>query len=274
MNSTLRIILMRKLLLSLPFIFLIFGCTEDVGPEITTDPIKEGNQLFILSKIWGENSFFGLLSLMEYQSITSEKLPGCPKIIINTEQRKVTLDFDQTSACEQIGVSKRKGKIHLEYSSTSSSLPTWTMNFEDYKVDDIQLSGTKIYTRKDFRTIQESAENLKVRTATGLSHQFESQVNHTLTVFNLRLIGFSSVGQLAGINPAGRSFTWDITTPRAYLVSCIQNNQILPISGLESFQIQRGKSSSFTYKMSYSATGDCNSQVQLILPDGQTISPS
>lgn len=261
---------MIKTLTGFLLIFVFVSCSEDVERQIQTDLIIESQQLLSASLVWGESTYFGMISLGTYQTLNSSQLPGCPLISLDSETPKVTLDFDQSAECSQAGPWKRTGKIQLEFTNSSLIQGEVVMTFIDYTFGGIQVKGTKVFTRKDLRNFAESSDQLILTDSQKLSHYLDIQTNHLVSFINLRPLGHISTGKIEGTNPAGRSFSIDLGQGRPYLSACLESNWVIPISGQETWTISRVENQFANYSIQYAADSACRALIQAAFPDGRT----
>jgi len=261
---------MIKALIGFLLAFVFFSCSEDIDRQIQTDLSIESQQLLNTSMIWGESTYFGMISWESYQTLTSSQLPGCPWISLDLDEHKVLLDFDQAVECEQSGPWERTGKIRLEFSNPSFNQGQVEMIFDEYTFGGVQVKGTKIFTKKDLRNFSETADQLILTDSRKLSHYLSLQINHSTSFFNLRPMGYISTGKIQGINPVGREFSIDLGLGRPYLNACLELNWPVPISGQETWQISRGRNELASYSVQFTADSACSASIQAIFPDGRT----
>ena len=101
----------RNYFLYLAILLSSFGCQDDADKVISTDLPAEANQMFEISTAWSESLYFSLLTFEEYASMDSTFiLPGCPIVSVETEGRKVTLEFLASTECTQSDEGKGRGK--------------------------------------------------------------------------------------------------------------------------------------------------------------------
>ena len=250
---------------------MLFACEEDEDKTIQTDLTMEASQLFDISNSWGESLYFAILRWEDYQIINPYDLPGCPKVTIEQDLKKVTLEFLPDTTCIQTGQIIRSGKIILDYSPENLKAQDWILEYQNYTVNQDSLLGTRTFSRSEFNKVSEHFENLILKTNNGVSSTFSGNINHTTSSLRLELIGISSLGSISGINPAGRKFTTEITNPRQILVSCSKENEVLPISGKESWTIARGASKNVIHQINYESTGNCLVNATVTLADGRNL---
>lgn len=250
---------------------LLFACEEDEDKTIQTDLTMEASQLFNITNSWGESLYFAMLSWEDYQAVNPYDLPGCPRIVLEQSLKQVTLEFLPDSACIKTGQAKRSGKIILDYTLENSSTGNWILEYQNYTINQDSLQGTRRFSKSNFNKVKEQFDDLILKTNNGVNSTFSGDIDHTIARLRLELIGISSLGAVTGTNPAGRKFTIDLTDPRQILVSCSKENEILPISGKESWTVARGASKSVIHKINYESTGNCQGNATVTLADGRTL---
>jgi hypothetical protein len=265
MKSVLKLIL----ILSIPTLFL--GCEEDEDKIFQTDLSLEANQLFGISTVWGESLYFGLLNFEEYSQIPSVELPGCPSILIESVEKRVTLTFDPTNVCEQSGKVKRTGKLILQYPFISSNSSPWILTYEGYTFQNDTIKGTREFSVTALNQVKETFIYLKTTSIKRLNTTFSGNLNHSLTKLRNKLIGLSSSGSISGTNSTGRSFSIDISSPRQSLATCFSQNEILPIAGKENWTIDRGQSRVVIHSINYETSGSCAVTAKVTLSDGRNL---
>lgn len=249
------------------------SCAEDEEKVIQTDLPTEAAQLFSISKDWNESLYFAMISWEEYQQLDSLYLPNCPAIYLNPETKEVTLDFLASTTCIQSGEYGRSGKLLIKFEDPSdNTFSQWTMTYDDYKFGTNQLEGSRTFTSNDSNQVKEEFTELVEITNKKLSSEFSGEFIHTKTYLNDSLNSISSVGKITGVNGAGRDFEIDISTPINRLVSCLQENEILPSVGKENWFVSRGGNSEATYSTTYELLVDgCKVAANTMLPDGRKL---
>jgi hypothetical protein len=260
-----------KTILILSILFLTVSCEEDEGKILQTDLSHEANQLFEISNAWGESLYFGLLSLEDYSQILINELPGCPSVVIEAAAKRVTLTFDPKNPCEQSGKVKRAGKIIIQYPLTNTASSIWTMTYQDYVFQKQLIQGIREFNYTSLNQVKEVFTNLKTTNDRQINTTFSGSLTHIITKLRLKLIGMSSTGAITGINPAGRSFMLEITSPRQALGTCFSQNQILPIAGKENWTINRGQGRDVIHSINYESAGSCAVTATVKLSDGRNL---
>ncbi|WP_057938674.1 hypothetical protein [Algoriphagus resistens] len=281
---------MRKLIFGLILLTpMLMSCEEDEDKVIQTDLPVEAAQLFSTSSNWNESLYFAMISWEEYQQMDTLGLPNCPDILLDEYTKEVTLDFLSSTICVQTGEYTRSGKLIIKYDTTAQS-PTkkWTMEYEDYRFGSTTIEGIRNFSSDDSLQISEEFIALTARTENELSTTFSGEFLHTkyyaidslttdsLTIDSLstspKLISFSSVGGIKGINAAGREFEITIANPLTHSILCYTQNEILPSTGIENWQVSRGENSEVSYTTTYETLPeDCKVAANTILPDGRKL---
>jgi hypothetical protein len=263
-----------KIQYSLFFFLLIplfIACEEDEDKTIQTDLTKEASQLFDISNNWGESLYFAMLSWEDYQAINSNDLPGCPKITLDSNLNQVTLEFLPDTSCIETGKTNRTGKILLDYFPENLPNQDWILEYQNYTINQDSLLGIREFSRSNLNKVSEQFENLIIKSPNGLNSKFSGNLIHTTTNLRLELIGISSIGTITGTTPVGRHFTTEFTSPRQTLVSCIRENEILPITGKESWTVARGSNKKITHQLTYETAGECRVIATVVLSDGRNL---
>jgi hypothetical protein len=265
MKSVLKLIL----IISISTFFL--GCEEDENKNFQTDLSLEANQLFRISTVWGESLYFGLLNFEDYSQIPSGELPGCPSVLIESAEKRVTLTFDPTNICEQTGGVKRTGKLILQYPLFSTNSSPWILTYQGYTFQNDTIRGAREFSVTALNQVKETFINLKTTSNKNLNTTFSGTLNHSLTKLRNKLIGMSSTGSISGTNSTGRNFSIDISSPRQSLAACFSQNEILPIAGNENWTIDRGQSRVIMHSINYETSGSCAVTAKVTLSDGRNL---
>jgi hypothetical protein len=260
---------MKSGFLAFSFVLILASCSEDTSDEIHTDLIQEANQFFLLSEAVNESSYLGNISYFDYFRIVAGSLPGCPKIQIDPDQRKVVLDYTQTDFCDQPIKSPRSGKIILDFSRLTIGPGFWSLEYQNYSFQKVIIEGKREYEKLSNSQNSETFQNLRIITENKLSFQISGSYTYFVARFNSRPFGISFVGSHEGINPAGRSFLQSITEPKEQYINCYSEGSGLPSVGQENWKVTRGKSE-IGYQVSYETSTGCKTKVNAILPDGRT----
>ncbi|OOG79001.1 hypothetical protein [Algoriphagus sp. A40] len=262
---------MKKYLILILVSFLFWSCAEDVNKEINTDLTQEAAQFFQFTEAIGESSYLGNIPFVDYSRITSAELPGCPSITISPNSRIIELIYGTSSECIQQNISPRTGKIVLDFTLSNTTLPTWSLTYENYSVDGIQIEGVRHFTGLSLNENQETFENLTVELNKSLSFTINGTFSYSTSRSSLKPFALSTRGKMEGRNPAGRNFSLVITEAKEQLFQCYREGWTLPQSGKESWIVSRGNSSDLEYKVNFQGTEDCNSMVVSTMPDGRTL---
>ncbi|MEN2281543.1 hypothetical protein AAGF08_05340 [Algoriphagus sp. SE2] len=249
---------------------LLTSCQEDADKVIRTDLPAEAAQLFNISEGWSESLYFALLTFEEYQALEStSSLPGCPNLIIENDTRKVFLDFDNENECLQTGTKKRSGKLIIEFSLSGGITPTWILEYENYSFNGISMRGIRTFRRNSPNDITENFDPITFKTTKDLTTVFSGNLTHSRGLSNS--IGIISGGNITGINPAGREFSVEIPNDRLMLSTCFQNNELIPVTGTEIWEISRGSNKKVTHQLKYELIDSCKVAANVLLPDGRQL---
>lgn len=265
MKSVLKLIL----LLSIPIFF--FSCGEDEDKNIQTDLSVEANQLFGISTAWGESLYFGLLNFEDFSQIPSAELPGCPSVLIEAVEKRITLTFDPTNVCGQSEKVTRSGQLTLQYPLVSTISSSWTLTYKDYTFQKDTIRGIREFTSTALNQVKENFIKLKKTSNREVNATFSGTLNHSLTKLRTKLVGMNSSGSISGTNSTGRNFIIDIGSPRQSLAICFSQNEILPISGKEKWTLDRGQNRVVVHSINYEPSGLCAVTAKVTLSDGRIL---
>ncbi|WP_296703715.1 hypothetical protein [Algoriphagus sp.] len=256
--------------LFIPLIILFTGCQEDAEKFIETDLPTEAAQLFNISTAWSESLYFALITFEEFQAIDStSSLPGCPNLIIENDTRKVFLDFDIENECLQTGTKKRSGKLILEFSLVGGTNPTWVLEYDNYSFDGNRIRGIRTFRKDISNDIIENFNPITFKTEKDLTTVFTGNLKHKKGITNS--IGIISGGIITGKNAAGREFSIDIPFNRLMLSTCFQNNELIPVTGTETWIIERGSNKKAIHELKYELIDSCNVAANVLLSDGRKL---
>lgn len=264
---------MRKIQTSLFLLLLtMVACKEDADKVIHTNLPLEATQLLETSTSWGESIYFSLLNFQNYERLDTLLLPGCPTITFEEVNRSVQLDFDNPLECELENTETRGGRIVIDYGMISlESTSKWTVEFNDYMFGDVSISGTKTFTQKNQTQVQESFDNLIFKTSDDLTTILSGTFDHTLDRTISPFLSISTTGIGIGINPAGRTFDWEIIEPRVTDINCLSSSEYLPQTGKENWTISRSPGREVLQSLEYLPLDSCQVEVFANLSDGRKL---
>lgn len=266
---------MNKFWYPLYFLALFSSCTGDIDSVITTDLQAEGNEIFRVSLALEESLFFAFKTMEDFKKIDTIPLPGCPEIIVNEVEKKVTLDFSDQSSCASNHNLSRSGKINIEYITTNVLESITRLEYEDYKVKGNSIEGTR-----DFKQIRslinpnrrtESFEDILIINESGSSTRLRGEVVHNLVFENQALKEFTSSGSLEGRNITGRPIKMTQTNPKRYNASCLDSGFVMPSQGVENWQIFRNETQAVSHNVVYEKETDCVNKATITLQDGRVM---
>lgn len=263
---------MKKIVLYL-FLSLIFlnACKEDEDRVISTDLPTEASQLFDVSIAWSEALFYSQFSYEQYSGTDSLDLPGCPEIILEERGKRVTLTFDPATSCEHSGKYIRTGKLILDFARADSINPIWFLEYDDYTFEAATIKGIRVFTKNSLGIITETFETLTHTTSDQLTHKFSGNLTHTLSLDSGIVDRINSKGIITGRNPAGRNFGFDFEENRELLFSCFQENELLPVTGMETWQVSRSETGQVIHILSYELKENCEVEAYVVLSDGRRL---
>jgi hypothetical protein len=257
-------------------VFLIFtaSCSGDIDRVISTDLLVEGNEIFGISLALEESLFYSFQTLENYRQADTLSLPGCPNVMINENEKTVTLEFLSQRECPSRGPLPKKGKIHIKYLTSTNVLESTTrLEYEDYEVRGFKLEGFRDF--KQIRSIvnpnrrTETFEDILIINKTGSSTRLKGNFEHNL-IFTLgNLAEFTTSGSLEGRNITGRQITMQPNTTKRFETKCIYEGLILPAVGSETWQIFRNETQAVTHKLDFEKESDCSNKATITLHDGR-----
>ncbi len=259
-----------------PFIlvlfFAVFACNPDIDKDITTDLQAEGKEIFRISFALEESYYFAFQNLNAYREGDTLSLPGCPDILINETDRKVTLDFDRERECPSAGNIKRKGKIHLQFLQSGTFERITRLSYEDYQVKDFRIEGAREFRQLlNFNRRKEQFSDLLILDQFGSSTRLDGDYEFLLTSENGELKEIETTGSLNGRNVTGRPIQMDPLNPKKYSVNCIQIGKFLPYTGAETWQVFRNTTLATTHNLKYETEPDCQTKAIVTLSDGRQV---
>jgi hypothetical protein len=262
-----------KLWYSLLILVWISSCTGDVDRVITTDLQAEGNEIFRVSLALEESLIFAFKTLEDYRKADTLSIPGCPEILVNESERKVTLEFSSQRQCPNSPSLVRSGKINLQFISTNVLESTIRMEYENYKVRGYTIEG-----KRDFKQIRslinpnrrtESFEDILIINEKESSTRLKGEFVYNLVFENQQLKEFTSSGSLEGRNITGRPIKMTQTSPKRYEVLCINSGLVVPGQGIETWQIFRNETQSVSHNVIYEKESECKNKATITLQDGR-----
>lgn len=251
-----------------------FSCDGEAEKDITTDLQTEGNEIFRVSLALEESQIYAFYSFEEYQRMSSNALPGCPDLAIDTQNRAVTLTFTTKTDCTSQRV-RRSGKIVVNFITTPQLFRQTHLVYEDYKFNNNPITGTRIFQRSGFfistGTWQETIEDLLIYTPEGSSTKISGQFTHNLLLTNGLITEVTSTGELDGRNITGRRITMSRVVPRKYRNDCLQSGRTLSLQGAESWQIYRTDQLAVSHNLVFELVEGCTSSAKIVLHDGRSM---
>jgi hypothetical protein len=254
---------------------LLFSCDTETDRRLSTDLQVEGTEIFNISMAIEESFYYGLLTFDDYRNALRDSiaLPGCPTIAVDLDLSQVHLSFESNPACSSQQL-VRTGSLYITFVRNTASESLRVMRYADYKIKSLELTGERTFsvTRGGTpNTVQESFERVRIMNSKGSSARISGNFAHQLQLINRQVVGYTSVGQLTGTNIAGRRLTMEQTTPRQYLVDCIQQGAILARQGAERWSVARGQRNTVQSTLVYETVEGCQSKANVSLPDGRVL---
>lgn len=267
---------MKKFSALLVGLLTIWACDSDVDRTLSTDLQVEATELFNISLAFEESLYFAMLTLEDYRVAKRDSLllPGCPTLSVDLETSQVKLTFETNPTCDSKKLD-RKGTIVIDFSRNTPTESRRILSYDQYSFKNLTLNGDRTFltTRNGSpNSIQESFESIQLTNARGSSSRISGTFSHQLQLNNRQLLGFTSTGQLTGINTVGRNFVMEQTTPRQYSVSCLQAGHILSQQGVERWTISRGQNSpAVNHNLVFEFVETCVGRVNVALSDGRVL---
>ncbi|MCS5490129.1 hypothetical protein [Algoriphagus limi] len=248
------------------------SCQEDADRLIRTDLTVEANQLLETSSNWGESLLFAMFKFEDYRQMESEFFPGCPDIQVSDGDRRVVLDFSNKKGCDGDDKTFRSGKIILNFSQKIGFQSFWSMTYENYSYKGFKISGVRNFTFINLLQIGESFENLTIQSEKGLNTVLSGDFSHTPIISNGFLSSLRTIGEMEGKNPAGRSISMTIQSPREEKIQCFLTDEPgLPNSSVEIWEISRTFPQTVSHTLYFESTDPCLVQVEALLSDGRRL---
>lgn len=259
-----------KIYTSLIILALGFACQDDTERVIDTSLPAEAMQLFDLSRILGESTPLLAYSFSDFGKMDSTSLPGSPKIEIDSVQRKVTLNFDQAQQSEEEPVNIRSGKIIISYLNASQSTYQ-TIEYDQYKLGKYQLVGTRNFKQITLSEFTESFDELALVSEDELTYEMSGEFSHSISRSDFRVQSLMITGNLSGRNAVGRKIKLSISSPKVLSLDCFERDQILPLAGSETWQVDRGENKEVNHTLTFENELGCTVLAFAQLPDGRRL---
>ncbi|WP_297335116.1 hypothetical protein [Algoriphagus sp.] len=253
-------------------ILLVFAsaCQDDTDRIIQTSLPTEATQLFTISRTLAESSTLFTYSFRDFGVLDSTSLPGSPKIEIDSALRQVTLDYDQAYQTPEDPVNERRGSITISFVNVST-VPYRIVKYENYRLGDIQLSGTRNFKQRSLSEFTESFDDLILISKNDLTYQISGEFSHAIERSAFRVQSFSTLGSLTGRNAVGRRLNLTLSSPKIVSIDCFKSDQILPLAGTETWQVGRGENEQVGYTLTFENELDCKVIAFAQLPDGRRL---
>lgn len=267
---------MKKISLFLFLVWSLSSCDNDIERKLSTDLQIEGTGIFNVSTVYEESLYFLMLTIEDYRLAHQDsiELPGCPEISINTELNEVVLTFTSNTDCSSQKL-KRSGSLKINFTRTNTFESRRILSYENYKVKDLAIQGTRtvLSSRGGLpNSFVETFEQIRITNPRGSSSRISGNITHQLQLINRQLTGFTSSGQLTGINTAGRTLTMQSISPRRYTIECLKEGYHIAPQGVERWSVSRGESNSpVIHTLNFELVDTCQSRVSMSLSDGRVL---
>ncbi|EPR69358.1 hypothetical protein [Cyclobacterium qasimii] len=258
----------------IPLVFLIylFSCNLDTNKDLQIDQSFEGEEAYWVSKTLDEHFYLAFYNASIFSNTTfTDSLPGCPTVSIGEDNLTVTLDYDSPK-CEA-GSTDRKGKLMLKYSSRSSNVDdSIKISYDNYQYDNSKFEGHRLFhvvqKRSSSMILEESSDTLLLKDENESSTRLMLDMEHQGKILSQVLTEISSTGTMKGRNWGGNQLEAVITTPKIINTQCLSLLKFRPVSGEESWTIQRTGESPVTHLLTYSNAEGCDTKTTIKLSEG------
>jgi len=258
----------------IPLVFLIylFSCNLDTNKDLQIDQSFEGEEAYWVSKTLDEHFYLAFYDVSVFSNtVFTDSLLGCPAVTIAEDKLTVTLDYDSPK-CEA-GSTDRQGKLMLKYSSSSSSTnDSIKIIYEGYQYNKSKLEGHRLFQvvqKSSFSMIlEESSDTLLLKDENESSTRLILDLEHQGKIQSQKLTQISSSGTMKGRNWGGNQLEAVITIPKIITTECLSLLKFRPVSGEESWTIQRTGAPPVTHKLTYSNAEGCDTKTTIKLSEG------
>ncbi|WP_293015730.1 hypothetical protein [Mongoliibacter sp.] len=255
---------------------LLASCHGDIEKNITTDLQVEGNEIFNITLALDESLAFAFRTFERYSNADTTAILGCPDILVDKDQKKVTLEFLGNRQCiNEINLS-RAGKIHLQFIN-QGTFNAVVMEYENYTVREKTIQGKREFRQPrvsnslNSNTRIETFEDLMVIDKNNSSSRINGEFEHRLTMQSSVVTEIISSGSLQGRNITGRPINMTRTQPKRYSITCLEGGFFIPWQGSETWQVVRHTNQATTHQAIFEREIECLSILNLTLHDGRTI---
>ncbi|WP_339922585.1 hypothetical protein [uncultured Cyclobacterium sp.] len=258
----------------IPLVFLIclFSCNLDTNKDLQIDQSFEGEEAYWVSKTLDEHFYLAFYNASVFSNAAfTDSLPGCPKVTVGGDNLTVTLDYDSPK-CEAASTD-RKGKLMLQYSSSSSNVEdSIKISYDNYQYDNSKFEGHRLFyvAQKISSSIllEEFSDSLLLIDENESSTRLVMDLEHQAKIQSQILTEISSTGTMTGRNWGGNQLEAVISKPKIINTQCLSLLKFRPVSGEESWTIQRTGESPVTHLLTYSNAEGCDTKTTIKLSEG------
>ncbi|PRY85257.1 hypothetical protein [Mongoliibacter ruber] len=255
---------------------LLSSCYGDIDKNISTDLQIEGNEVFNISLVLDESLIFAFDSFEDYRKADTTSVLGCPNILIDETEKKVTLEFMGNRQCVNENNLSRTGKIHVRFINESSFTST-ILEYDGYTVRGNKISGKREFIKRRMSNgfnntpMVETFENFLIIDEKGSSSQLKGDFEHRTLSLNNISTEIVSNGSLEGRNITGRPILMNRNQPKRYSITCLKGGFVIPSSGSETWQVVRHTNQATSHQLIFESEAACQNLATITLHDGRTI---
>ncbi|WP_157972164.1 hypothetical protein [Pleomorphovibrio marinus] len=255
------------------WLLILSSCIDPDVRRLQTNQAVEGEELYLISKALDENLYFAFQTFFSYtDSIRVANLPGCPSVTLEDSEQEVLLSF-ASGTCNGSPI-MRRGGIRLQYQkSPINNRDLVLISYEDYQTGEASISGLRVLSlvesSRESRTWEDNALNLEIIYPSKSRAKLDVSFHHIVAQNYLTGIsGFRSTGQLQGRNQTGRKVEMQISQTKQFQGTCLTQNLHRPVSGSESWTIERTTSNAVQHRLNFQQVQDCQTHTLIQLDEG------
>lgn len=257
-------------------ILLLSSCYGDIERNISTDLQVEGNEIFNISLVLDESLIFAFDSFEDYKKADTTSVLGCPNILIDEAEKKVTLEFLGNRQCVNENNLSRNGKIHVHF-ITQSTFTATILEYDNYSVRGNKVSGKREFRKSRMSTglnstpFVEAFEDFMIIDKNGSSSKINGNFEHRTISLNNISTDISSTGNIEGRNITGRPILMNRSQAKRYSITCLKGGFVIPHQGTETWQVVRHTNQSTSHQLIFEREAACQNMATITLHDGRII---
>ncbi|HSJ66300.1 MAG TPA: hypothetical protein VK921_01440 [Anditalea sp.] len=255
----------------------LLSCVDDEVVRLQTDVTAEGEEMFNTSFTISEHVHLIIQPFnrfLEVENDTTLRLPGCPIVNVNQEERKVLLTYDPRTECPNNSL-RRSGTISLFYTtSLLNNEEVVLVEYENYSVRNSRIEGSRLVTKRSealSNLFKDTMAQLLIFDEHGSSTRVTAEYEHQVMVAADSTLQINTTGSGGGRNQAGRSFNFTIPNQKIQFVRCIDSGIFVPSIGQEAWTFERTVNPAVNHRMNFGETSDCDRNVSVVLSNGETL---